>query len=202
MQSTVRFFDKHSNPCGKTLGQWTVLWWKWALSIPKTINPVVDRYGRHADVGQCYDVFFLAGKFGSADKIYPHRRCKIPHGKPILLPVLNCEANSLEYPHLKNDYDLIDHVTRDIDGIVRNDCYINGTRAPVVRIPADPIIFPLYICENNGLEVERTGLTRAAADGYWVFLQPLAKGSYEIAFRGSCEQGRLSSGADYEACIV
>ena len=26
-------------PYGLTYGQWTVLWWKWAMSIPKARNP-------------------------------------------------------------------------------------------------------------------------------------------------------------------
>lgn len=201
-EGNPRFFGPGSNPYGRTLGQWTVLWWRWALSIPKPINPVVDNSGRYADVRQSNEVFFLAGKFGSSDMKYPSRRCKIPHGTSILLPVLNCEANPLEYPHLKDDEDLIEHVKRDIDGIITNECYINGNKASVLRIPSDPKIFQLDICQYNGLDVKNPGLTKASADGYWVFLQQLPRGSHHITFRGSCELGRLRSGADYLIDII
>jgi hypothetical protein len=42
----------------------------------------------------------------------------------------------------------------------------------------------------------------STADGYWVFLRPPAPGTYNIEFVGTCENGRLSSGASYEIRIA
>ena len=50
----------------------------------------------------------------------------MPAGRSLLLPVLNCEANSLEYPELKTHGDLIEHVTRDLNSVVKKVCMING----------------------------------------------------------------------------
>lgn len=201
-KTIIKSFGPGSKPLGKTIGEWTVLWWQWALSIPKSTNPVVDMSGKYASFSQIYNVFFLAGRFGSEGDVYPQRSCTVPYGRPILFPVLNCEANRLEYPFLTDDRDLIDHVERDIDGIIRKECFIDDEVAPIVRIRSDPSIFPLNICRENGLGVQSVGMTRAAADGYWVFLEWLSKGPHSISFRGSCEQGRLKSGADYNVHII
>jgi hypothetical protein len=158
--------------------------------------------GQYAANFQSYDLFFLAGKFGSEVEIYPQRSCTIAYQKPILFPILNCEANPLEYPDLNDDNDLIGHVRQDIDGIIRKECLIDGQTAPILRVQSDPLIFPLYICEDNGLGTEGTGLTRAAADGYWVFIESISRGNHLITFRGSCELGRLNSGADYQINVI
>src|SRR5690242_21263956 len=65
---------------------------------------VVDKTGVHADVSQPTDhVWFLAGKFGTENKDLPQRKCTVPFGRAILFPIINCEANQLEYPELKTD---------------------------------------------------------------------------------------------------
>ena len=48
----------------------------------------------------------------------------------------------------------------------------------------------ILVVDNNS--------TDATADGYWIFLKPLPRGVYTIRFEGSCEFGRLNSGAVYE----
>jgi hypothetical protein len=199
MQNKFEFFTSDSIPYGKTYGQWTVEWWRWALSIPKSMNPVVDTSGKYANVNQPdTDVWFLAGKFGAEDKEFPHRQCIIPVGKSILFPVVNCEANSLEYPELKTEQDIIDYVSKDEDTIVKTDCFINGERLPIERVRSDPPTFSLTISKDNAIGVKGGGSTIAAADGYWVFLKPIPKGEYSLSFGGSCENGRLNSGAIYK----
>jgi hypothetical protein len=92
------------------------------------MNPVVDKTGTHANVNQpADDVWFLAGKFGSESKDLPQRGCTVPFGKAILFPIINCEANQLEYPELKTESDIVNHVLRDEDAIVKKECYVNGT---------------------------------------------------------------------------
>jgi hypothetical protein len=199
----IELFTPDSKPYGKTYGEWTVKWWQWALLIPSSVNPVVDKTGIHASVQQPVgDVWFLAGKFGSEDNHLPERKCTIPFGKAILFPIINCEANPLEYPQLKNELDIMDHVKKDEDSIVRKECFVNGRQVTIERISSDPPIFPIIINEDNALAVKDGGCTMAAADGYWVFLKPLPKGEHIISFAGSCENGRLNSGACYHLKIA
>ena len=62
----IQSFTSESRPYGLTYGQWTVMWWKWFLSTPKAVNPILDESGKFASVNQPDKyVWFLAGKIGS-----------------------------------------------------------------------------------------------------------------------------------------
>lgn len=195
------WYDGGSDPYGISYGQWTVKWWKWMLSTPKSINPLIDHSGKNAAINQpAENVWFLAGKLGTEDKSFPLRTCNIPLGKSLLFPVINCEANPIEYPDLKTEQDLIDHVTRDENSIVEKKCFLNDIYIPSQRVKSDPLIFNITLTNDNIYDVNG-GNTIACADGYWIFLKPLPPGEYMLSFRGSCENGRLSSGADYKLKI-
>jgi hypothetical protein len=198
---SIQCFDSYSIPFGRTYGSWTAKWWQWALGAPLSVNPVVDLTGNCAHKFQSGDVWFLAGKFGSENRTLPQRKCNIPRDKGILFPILNCEANRLEYQDLKTDNDLIRHVFEDVDTVVLKDCFVNGERITPERVSSDPKVFELNIHRENPLGVSGGGFTRVAADGYWVFLKPLIAGNYRIEFEGRCENGRLCSGARYEVTV-
>jgi hypothetical protein len=198
----MQFFKGNTKPYGFSYGHWTVKWWQWFLSTPKSINPVLDTTGKNAHVNQpSAHVWFLGGKVVDEGKNIPSRVCRIPRDRSILFPVINCEANSLEYPELETDKDLIDRVKRDEDTIIKKDCYVNGKGVSSERVKSDPDVFDLEIPEDNVANLKGGGSTRASADGYWIFLKPLQPGEYIISFMGSCEYGKLNSGADYHVQI-
>ena len=198
----VPFYTAESAPYGETYGHWTVKWWRWVFSIRKSINPLVDRTGKYSEMNQpSKDVWFLAGKLVDETMNVPNRFCRIPAARSILFPVINCEANPLEYPELETERDIIERVRRDEDTIVRKECSVNGERIPVQRIKSDPAIFELRIDEDNPINV-KGGIVHASADGYWVFLKPLVTGEHRISFQGSCEFGKLNSGANYHLEIL
>lgn len=195
--SDISFFTPDSSPYGLTYGRWTTMWWQWVLSIPKSINPVVDGSEKNASINQPRkDVWFLAGKFADESRNIPNRFCAIPYGRSILFPVINCEANPLEYPELRTEQDIIKHVKKDEDSIIKKECIVDDMLIPPQRIKSDPIVFELTMVEDN-LFKQEGGFTRASADGYWVFLRPLSKGKHFISFQGQCEFGKLCSGAIY-----
>lgn len=196
-------FTKIDKPYGTTYGGWTGKWWQWLLSIPWSKSPLNDETGEYWNTAQpSADVWLLAGKFGSIDKTPPHRNVKMESGRSILFPVLNCSANSLEYPELKTEEDLIRHVTYDVGTVVKKNCLIDGISVTPSRISSDPSIFPVVMDKDNPFGVNGGGSTLAAADGYWVFLKQLGKGHHTIEFEGSCESGRLNAGAIYELEIT
>jgi hypothetical protein len=198
----IQFFTADSMPYGETYGQWTVKWWRWFLSTPKSINPVLDPTGEYAYVNQpSVHVWFLGGKVVEEERNLPNRFCRIPNDKSILFPVINCEANPLEYPELRTHKDLIERVKTDEDTIDKKECFVNGNRIPVQRVKSDPAVFELSINEDNGANIKGGGNTYASADGYWVFLKPLPLGEYTLSFSGSCEYGKLNSGANYHLQI-
>jgi hypothetical protein len=199
--SEIPFYTGESAPYGKTYGHWTVRWWQWALSIPKSKSPLLDVTGEYSHVNQpSENVWFLAGKMANETMDVPNRFCTIPAARSILFPVINCEANRLEYPELKTEHDILERVERDEDTIVRKECTMNGKSIPAQRIKSDPLIFELRINEDNPINV-KGGTVQASADGFWVFLKPLSTGQYSISFQGSCEFGKLNSGANYRLKI-
>jgi len=196
-------YQKDSSPYGITYGSWTVKWWQWALSTPASTGAIADETGKRWNMNQpSTNVCFLAGNFGNPNKKFPERVITLPSRRSILLPIINCEANPLEYPELKTNEDLFNKVQSDVDSVIKHDCFINGVRIMPVRIFSDPKIFSLTIDKDNAFGVKGGGITNAAADGLWVFIKPLPEGVYSIEFEGSCEFGRLNAGAKYTVTIA
>jgi hypothetical protein len=198
----VQTFSETDRPYGKTYGAWTAKWWQWIYSVPSEINPLLDLNGKNWKKGQpSSDVWFLAGIYGNVQKTFPFRKIEMNSGRSILFPVLNCEANKLEFPEMTRD-DLIKHVVDDINTVVKKKCVVNGKTLSPVLIASDPEIFNLKIVRNNAFGLKNTGITESAAKGYWIFLKPLSKGKYLFSFEGSCEFGKLNSGAKYEVNVL
>ena len=126
----------------------------------------------------------------SEEKKFPNRTCDIPGERSILFPIINCEANPLEYPELRTERELIEHVTRDENTIVTKDCLVDGTQIPAQRVKSDPTIFKVEINDENVYGF-RGASTIASGDGFWVFLRPLSSGNHSISFWGACEKGKL-----------
>jgi hypothetical protein len=194
----IQLFSITDRPYGETFGAWTAKWWQWIMAMHKEKSPLLDQTGEHWNIDQpSSKVWFLVGNFARKDKSFPHRKIKIPSGRGILIPVLNCVASFLEYPELKTHNELIKHVRDDVNTIVKNELFINAVRYKGARVPSDPEIFSINISKDNSFEIMNSGITDAAADGYWAFLKPGLKGTYKIRFEGSCENGRLNAGASY-----
>ena len=202
--STFEYFTPTDKPYGLTYGQWTVKWWQWIWSIPDSKSPLRDNTGKNADVNQPEkDVWFLVGTWATETMLtIPTRKVTIPFDRSILFPIINCEANPIEYPDLKTDEDIVNHVVNDENTIVLKEVYINNIGIPIQRVRSDPILFPLKIPHRNNEEEEKYIETKASADGYWLFLKPLPEDTYNISFKGACEMGRLKTGANYNITIT
>ena len=178
------------------------MWWRWFLSTPKSINPVIDETGDFASVNQPKDnVWFLAGKLGDELPNYPARSCRISSTHSILFPVINCEVNFLECPELRTNAELKERVSSDENTITFKECHLDGKFVPVQRVRSEPEVFEVEIDKDNAYNIRGGGITSAVSDGYWIFLKPLSIGQHFIHFRGSCENGKLTSGADYHLQI-
>ena len=62
-------------------------WWQWALSIPASVNPMLDTTGANCMVGQNGDVWYLAELFFVGGSVT--RDCAVPEGVTLFFPVLN-----------------------------------------------------------------------------------------------------------------
>lgn len=196
-------YKKGTSHAGLTYEEWTVEWWRWALSIPHSRNPVVDQTGAYAAEEQPVNAWFLAGIFAEENekKSFPSRICTIPSGIPVLVPILNCAADDIHYPELRDDRAIVDHVSKQFDRVQMKDCVINNETVVPERVTSQPRVFDLYVHPDFDPS-QRGGKSHASAEGYWVFLKPLPKGRYVLKFQGAYENGALSSGATYTITII
>jgi hypothetical protein len=193
----IGYYTPISRPFGSTYGRWTVKWWNWVVSIPLQINPVIDKNGANAMIKQRGPAWFLGGCF--AGESLARRKCIIPEDKSILFPVLNYETNMHENPEIMSRSQLLHDVSQDIDNVLYAIASVDGLKVPVFRIKSDPEIFSLRVPEENCLGIQ-SGVVEASADGYWVFLRPLAKGKHQIKFHGMCP-GNILLGAHYDLIV-
>jgi hypothetical protein len=200
MRNGVLFFTSRDSPYGVTFGAWTVRWWKWCFSIPRERNPSVDPTGIYASEEQTIPTWFLAGTWVSEKREYPTRRCSIPTGVSVLFPIINCEENPLEYPHLKSRNDMRNCLSYDMGTVQKLTCIVDNEVVPPQRVQTDPEFFQISI-RSDMAENRHGGETVMTGDGYWVFLKPLEPGAHHIEFEGSYQHGRLYSGATYDISV-
>src|SRR6266511_747464 len=65
---TSKVLPRKSMPYGKTYGEWSATWWKWALELPVTGHPFIDDPSFNVTSGQSGNVWFLAGVFGTVSR--------------------------------------------------------------------------------------------------------------------------------------
>lgn len=154
---------------GAGLGEWTARWWQWALA--QWVEPYRDPDGRLCALGQDGAVWFLAGTDGTFDAL---RRCTVPAGKHVLVPVINmihhqvrrgvgpgCRA--LQAAASVNNDHLVSAVVL-LDGKPLGDVSARRVRSAGC-FPLDP-------------DDEASPL--AASDGYWIMLRPLPPGRHRL----------------------
>jgi hypothetical protein len=166
-----------SDPYGISREKWTEKWWRWLLAIPKSVNPAVDPTGKYSASNQENPQFwFMSGTLGGA----ADRECTIPVSKGILLPIINDEQSFAEKPEFKLDSELVSLVKSEIDGVLEMGAAIDGKRLSdlsYLRVQTHPFDVNLPVDNIWGV---KAGPTRAAADGYWLFLKPLSVGKHTI----------------------
>jgi hypothetical protein len=185
-----------SNPFGKSYGEWSATWWKWANSIPSDINPLLDQTGENCDVQQSGKVWFLAGSFGETVE----RDCTIPEGKAIFFPIIYVACyqtadefdEEVERENCSSIIDLVSNLEVTVDGNELEDLEQYRVQSPV---------FTLTVGENNLLGEPPGTTVRGIADGYWIMLAPLPRGEHEIHFIGEIEEFDFSIDVTYHITV-
>jgi hypothetical protein len=191
-------FGSDSKPYGISYPQWTVRWWRWLLSLPKGINPALDMSGRYSEQRQDDpNVWFLAGTFGG----HVERKCRIPSGKAILMPVINYECSFAEEPLITTKIGLESKCKSEIDDIKDVSFMIDETLlcdlSPYrIRSP----LFSIQLQDDNVLGLEPCS-TKMISDGFWIFLRPLIIGRYHVRSFGSCRSGKIRIGVTYNLYV-
>jgi hypothetical protein len=174
-----------SHPYGKTYGEWAAAWWQWVMSIPADRNPLTDPTGEFAGENQGGPVWFAAGTFGDSVE----RSFAVPAGKAIFIPVDNwifgagafdCDPSVPGVPCVVCD--LRDLAAANTEAAEILEVSIDGVplRNPRQYRASSPEPFGIVYPENSVVGLPAGTYSPNVADGYWLMLAPLAKGTHEI----------------------
>jgi hypothetical protein len=184
-------------PYGMSREKWTEKWWIWLLSIPKSVNPANDMAGDQCARNQIEpNMWFLAGTFGKLVK----RACLVPSNRAILFPIINSVHLLSESLSFKSDSDLEAKVRKEADNVTEMNLTIDGLQlSELIKYRIHTRSFDIIIPEDNICGV-KPGESRAAADGYWIFLRPLSPGRHTIEFFGK-DLDLFETGVTYELTV-
>lgn len=174
-----------------TESELTAQWWEWVISLPVSENPLFDETGEFAANQQPFKkVFFLVGVIsvsGTAE-----RSITVPEGTAFFFPVINFEDDNVGVPKnarltapqlaavVKGATDAVEDYFVTLDGV--------SLHESVARVQSPPFAFQLPETDNIyqffGVDVSGAQAP-AASDGYWFYLPPLPKGTYDLNFGGS-----------------
>ncbi len=180
---------------GKTYGEWSAAWWKYAVEAPVPVNPLRDQTGAGCNLGQSGPVFFLVGTENGGTATRDH--CTVPAGKALFFPLFNAfwannPGEDLDdwdvWRALRNYFGPTFKLYASIDGTpVRGlNPYHTPYRAcagPADRCSADP--FSLTLPADNIFNAPAGVYEPTVADGYYLLLPPLTPGSHTITFGGT-----------------
>lgn len=187
---TVPALDPSQVQFGKSYEDWTVAWWRWAMSVPGSVNPVLDTTGEFCHEGQddASPVFFLAGTVGGTVA----RTCAAAKEKAIFFPVLNNETDNTGAPSgaIKSDQQLLDEAPTWFANVK-----LGGLRATVdgksvanvTALRFGPTLFTFDVPPGDNIFTslgvpDIAGPVTGVSVGYWVMLAPLSVGKHSIVF--------------------
>ena len=167
----------------------TAQWWQWALSIPTSVNPMLDGNGDNCMVGQRDSVWFLAGAFfGGTAK----RTCSVPEGVPLFFPVAN--AVNFNAPNIcgqtgsLSTKDLRDATAAFVNGLSQLAAELDGRALSLQRIRSR--VFELALPEDNVFDGPCASIGNVPAgiyspavdEGFYASVPPLRPGNHTIHF--------------------
>jgi hypothetical protein len=177
----------------KILGELGAEWWIWIVEEPIATNPFLGSYNyktddvaaKKCDGSNPSGVWFLAG---SGDGTEALRECVVPRETQIFFPIVTrFEGDPTENSRGEEEFRRIvnEFMDQALDGSTMF-VTVDGEPLPVsiAKQRADTPLFTFVLPEGNifgAPPVEGEGV----ADGVWVLLPPLSKGTHTIHFGGT-----------------
>lgn len=178
-----------STIAGRTIGEWTVEWWKWAAARSGAESPVDDPNGANAEKGQSGPVFFVAGTRGGSAA----RSFTIPSKMFVLLPVVNYISHEdVSDPAFTRDpdgerADMEAKLSNLMTSTTELHATMDGRSFGAEELRAHVEVAPEFYfsaAEGNVFGIPSGRKQIAHARGYYLMLPPLATGDHLIAFGG------------------
>ena len=172
----------NSAPQGKTYGEWSALWLKWAFEPPQATNPLFGSGPVNCAQGQSGRVWFLAGTSAPGNAVY--RMCSIPAGISLFFPVGNAFCAGDDFPNgFADERACATSLAPDRNYLVEIDgLRVNGLEGglfeTLYRAFSPP--FDLVLGSDNLFNAPAGTYSPAAGDGAYLFLAPLTPGMHTI----------------------
>ena len=193
-EANPKVLPPNSHPFGRTYGQWSAAWWKWAMELPLTnsagaTHPFIDDPRFEVTEGQSGNVWFLAGPFGTVS-----RTITIPSGTALFIPILNAEASNLEglgataaeqraNATATADAAVASSQSFSIDGVAVQNLTAYRAVSPQFAFTAPT---PWIFCDIGGAG-------KSVGDGYYIMVAPLSPGQHTVHFTGTFDFGSAGS---------
>jgi hypothetical protein len=161
---------------GHTLEEWAVLWCQWAYSFSEEYNPRTDT--ADCSLGQSGKVWFLADVLRAKPGI---RQCVVPEGKALLFPIQF--AFGFSTPEFPLTYEVLrEHNSTYLGYDTNRICEVDGRPiTDLERYHLQTSAFSVTLATDSDFDSVPGGTYEpAAADGYWVLLDPLPVGTHTI----------------------
>jgi hypothetical protein len=174
---------------GLSVEEWSAEWWKWQLALQTPVSPTLDTNGYYAHVNQAGPVFFLGGGTGTGGMTnYITRTVAISTNKYIFFPIINWTAENVGRAVPLSPQELRDEAFILTTAVHEARASVDGVAVPVSRLMAPIFSYTTpnisNIFQYLSLDVPGGVTDPAAADGYWVMLEPLSPGPHVVQFRG------------------
>jgi hypothetical protein len=199
--ASVRIVQPTEKYAGKTYGQWSAAWWKWAADISEPNSPVDDPTGANCAVKQRGAVWFLAGNTGGTTS----RTCTVPADKGILFPIINAECSTGE-GNGTTEQELRDCAAGLMNQVTATSASVDGATVDLGppsggRFRFASPLFSITFAPNNAFGVA-AGTSPSVADGFWVLVKPLAVGKHTIDFQGVFAGGIFQVTVHYDLTVT
>jgi hypothetical protein len=187
-------------------------WQQWALSIPTSVNPMLDGSGANCTVGQHGSVWFLAGSFFGGRAT---RKCFVPQNTALFFPVIN--AVNFNTPNVCGQGPQalsvreIRRTSADfIDGAVNLSVEVDRRPVDGRRGRVKSVVFAVSLPADNVFDAPCTGLgdvpagvySPAVDDGIYVQLEPLRVGDHTLHIHAENRSANFSLDVTYLITVV
>ena len=183
-------------------------WWQWVLSIPPSINPLLDTTGENCMVGQHGTTWFLAGSWVSGPVT---RQCDIPQGATLFFPVINeinfdtpgqCDQGaplpSTFYRSLSAAFvNGAANLSVTLDGVSAGPMHRTQSQVFEVALPDDNLFLGACTPDLTG------GVySPAVDDGFYVRLNPLSVGAHTLHIHAENPTAGFTLDVTYDLNVV
>jgi len=185
---------------GYPLSKWSAIWWQHVYSLPLEKNQLFDYTGEFCQLGQAGPMWFLFGVWGIQSVT---RKCKIPCGVSLLIPLQNSVRtdgpyfNGILYTGYSHAYPDAWQSMMTIElqefnsevNISGMDVIIDNKHVPDLASYRSGIshFFDLWVPWDNTFAMwgERVpeGPYKSITEGYYVTVKPLSEGHHTVYWK-------------------